>query len=198
MRVDKVVLKSVLSTLAAIGVLYAILIAVLCLVFPQTMMGFTYDMGMNAMSIFFADASYQRSQEAYYAAFATEVAISSNYDDKTEWYGQILLSHSGFDAYAATRVSSTEEAAIRDYRLYIQGQVCLAKYDLGKKDEAVDTAFSYLDGHFYEFNPVVALLVTYYGDADVKTEIADRLQSVTVLAEEQAYFDEILALALAN
>ena len=198
MRMDKVILKSALSTLAAIGVLYVVLIAVLCLVFPQTMMGVTYDMGMTDLSIFFADVSYNRSHEAYYAAFVTEVSISANYDDKTEWYGQTLLDHSGFDSYAATRVGSADGEKVEEYRTYIQGQVCLAKYDLGKQDEALDTAFGYLGGHFYEYNPVVALLVMR-ADAEMKAEIGERLKSVAVnSSEEQAYLDEMILLATTN
>ena len=90
MRIDRVIIRAALSTLAAIGVLFALLIAVMCLIFPQTMMQVTYDMGMDKLSVHFASVAYDRSGDAYYAAYATEVSIGANYDDTTEEFGEKL------------------------------------------------------------------------------------------------------------
>ena len=51
MSVDKVILRAALSTLAAILILFAFMILSLTYIFPSTMMGITYDLGMDGASI---------------------------------------------------------------------------------------------------------------------------------------------------
>ena len=75
MGVDKVILRAFLSTLAAFAILLLFMFAALTLVYPQTMMELTYSMGMESSSIHFAEQSYKRSNDVYYIAYATEVAI---------------------------------------------------------------------------------------------------------------------------
>ena len=78
MRVDKVIARAALSTVAAILLLCAMMIATLCLAFPQTVMKLTYDLGMDGASVKFATIAYERSENnVYYIAYATEVAIGA-------------------------------------------------------------------------------------------------------------------------
>ena len=47
MRTDRVILRSFLTTLLAIALLFGTMLLVLCFIFPASMMEITYDLGMN-------------------------------------------------------------------------------------------------------------------------------------------------------
>lgn len=196
MRVDKVIVKAALSTLAAIAVLCVFLIAVLCLVFPQTMMQITYDMGMDGASIHFASVAYDRSGETYYVGFATDVAIMANYDDDTEEYGEKLLLDDGFEEYAKSRI--TGDLTVEDFRRYIQGEVCIAKYDQGKKDAAVEKAFEYIGQSFpIDYNPAakVYLKALSAGDQTTVEKALIKMNALQVYDEEAVYLSSLINLA---
>ena len=75
MNIDKVILRVILNTLAAVAALFVFLFSTLIIFFPSTMMNFTYDMGMDAASISYARREYKRTDKIYYIARATETAI---------------------------------------------------------------------------------------------------------------------------
>jgi hypothetical protein len=130
-RLDKVIVKSVLSTLAAIGFLCLLLGSVLCVVFPQTMMGITHDMGMSGLSMHFAEVAYKRTDETYYVAFATQTAITKKDADKTEEFGEMFLTDEGFEKYAEQFVNdSANFDTVAEYRISIQNAVCAAEWSL--------------------------------------------------------------------
>ena len=95
MRVDKVILRAALSSLAAVATLIGIMIFALCYLFPATMMNLTYDMGMDNASITCAKRSYHRTDEIYYIAFATEVAIVAENDAQIADCGKRLVEDNG-------------------------------------------------------------------------------------------------------
>lgn len=201
MRVDKIILKAALSTLAAIGVLCVVLLATMCLLFPQTMMRVTYDMGMNSLSIHFASVSYDRSGEAYYAAFATEVSIGADYYDQTEYFGEKLIADDGFEVYCQSKNDSLPETVTMTYQQYIYGQVCLAKYNQGKTSEAVQRAFEYTGQAFPRNNPsaVVMIAAMSAGDTASVNAALTKMQAmktqITLSQTEGAYLAEMIALA---
>ena len=198
MRVDKVILKAALSTLAAIAILCVLLVLTMCFLFPQTMMEVTYGWGMNEASIYFASVSYNRSGEAHYAAFATEAAIGANYDSATEYYGELLLADDGFAAYAQRRDDALPEDATMTYCQYIQGQVCVAKYDQGKKTEAVDLAFEYVGQAFPKGNPAALVYLTALIAEDSATadQAYAKMQGLSslVTGEDATYLGELMSL----
>jgi hypothetical protein len=173
----------------------------MCFVFPQTMMQVTYDLGMNDASIHFASVSYDRSGETYYAAFATELSIAQDYDDKTEWFGEKLLADDGFAAYAQLRdeqVQQDSPEVTLTYRGYIESQICLAKYDQGKKTEALERAFLYLgEGTFPVSNPVASVYVRALskGDAQTANAFLARMQTLSVSGADRTYLDDLISLS---
>ena len=54
MSVDKVIIRTFLSTLAAIALLFGIMLLALVAFFPSTMMELTYNLGLDASSIRYA------------------------------------------------------------------------------------------------------------------------------------------------
>ena len=195
MRVDRVILRAAVSTLVSILALFAFMLGALCLFFPSTMMGVTYDLGMNAASVDFAKTAFDRSHQIYYVAFATEVAVETGDNARVEECGSLLIEQDGFQEYCTQR--DAEIQANISYKQYIYGQVSLAKYALQKTD-AVTTAFSGLtENTFPKNNAVVALLVTAIQNGDTQTVTAIQTQmnemANTLTGEDKAYFEEIMS-----
>ena len=190
MGVDKVIFRAFFSTLLAIVTLIAFMIGMLCLIFPSTMMELTYDLGMDKSSIHFAERAYERSDDVYYIAYATEVAIERESADKIVEDGDKFIADDRFSVYC------DEKGGI--YEQYIYGHVALAKYEKGEKTSAVATAFDAVKDGFPKNNAVVALTVKALRANDAETVLRIRAEMLkiaeSVTAADSAYFNEILAL----
>lgn len=197
MSVDKVILRAALSTLAAILVLFAFMIFSLAYIFPSTMMNITYDLGMDGASISCAKRAYGRADEVYYIGFATEIAILSENFEEIDDCGSTLIEHDAFSAYCENKNGELGSGVNGSYEQYVYGQVSIAKYRLGKKTDAVETAFEGVGSSFPKNNAVVALILTVNAENDGETlnriqtkmnEMADGLSG-----EDKTYFDELKA-----
>ncbi len=195
MRIDKVIMRSVFSTLLAIVILIALLFCLLCWVFPSTMMEFTYKMGMDGESMKYAMRAYNGTGAVEYVAFATETAIGTDQDSRIEEYGLQLIADDEFLMYCEKRNQKLDTANVT-YNQYVYAMVSLAQYRQAKTAEAIQTAFDALDEGFPKNNAVVGLLTTAIGkgDGDTVTSIKTRLQALTITGEaDQAYLAEVLA-----
>ena len=199
MEVDKVILRAVLSTLAAIAGLILFMILTLTFVFPSTMMKITYDLGMDSASVSNAKRAYSRTQDEYYIAFATEVAIGADDDEEIAECGDLFIADEQFSKYCAARTAELGDVE-GTYEQYVYGQVSVAKYRLGDKTGAVETAFAGLGESFPKNNAAVAVLLTALTAKDAQTvglmktkmnELRSKLSSET----EKTYFEEMFALA---
>ena len=139
---DKVILKAVLSTVLGIVLLCGILVAALVLVYPSTLMTLAYDVGMDGASAWCAGRAYNQFDNVYYIAYATEVSIGLGDAEKIDRYGSRVVADEKFGEYCA----QTDE-------------VCVAKYSQGKRQEAVDLAFSVNETGFPERNAAAAVLL---------------------------------------
>ncbi len=157
MRGDKIILKAVLSTLAAIVTLIVLLFSALAIFFPSTMMKFTYDLGMGDASLHFAQRAYERSDEIYFVAFATEVAIVEEDFKEIDAYGEKFIKDKKFNEFCQEKDESFN-AQTGSYRRYVYGQICVAKYKRGKAEKAVARAVELNGGTFVEGNPISAVL----------------------------------------
>ncbi len=187
MNVDKVILRAFLSTLAAIGALLVFIAVSLCAIFPSTMMGITYDLGMESASIHFAERAYKGSEDIYFIAYATEVAIQEGKTDKIVACGDRLIADEEFDGYCAQKGDS--------YAQLIYAQVSVGKYKQGAKDEAIALAYDSLNGGFPKYNPLVSVLVAAIEAKDTETvdKIRGKLLTIDVEGEEKSYLDQTLA-----
>ncbi len=167
MRVDKVILRAALSTLAAIAALFAIMMLALCFIFPATMMHLTYELGMDSASIHYANRAYAYTSEVYYAAFATETAIGAENYASVETCGEAFIADDEFNAYCQKR--NAEIASKGGYEQYVYGQVCVAKYRLGEKTEAIEKAFALVGEAFPENNAIAAVLLSALSNGDSET-----------------------------
>lgn len=198
MSVDKVILRAVLSTLAAIVLLFGFMFTVLVTVYPSTMMEFTYSLGMESSSIRHAERAYKRSDDIYYIAHATQTAIEIEDYEKIDDCGMKLIEDEDFADFCAEK-NNTNGKEAGDYEQYIYGQVCVAKYRCGEKQAAVEYAFSFTEeGEFPNNNAVVAVLITSLRAEDGETvdliEGKMNERAGTLSEGDKAYFDEILRL----
>ena len=192
MRVDKVILRAAFSTLAAIFVLFAFMIFALNFLYPSTMMEITYDLGMDSASISCARRAYNRDPAVEYIAFATEVAIGLGDNEEIERCGDLFIDNEEFGEYCREKNESLTGLS-STYEQYVYGQVCVAKYRLGKVESALNRAFDSVGNAFPKNNAMVALLVTALGanDGEMVERIKlnfDRLTNLS--ADDAAYLDE--------
>ena len=199
MGVDRVILRSFLSTLAAIVLLFAFMLVALIGLYPSTMMEITYDLGMDASSIRYAERAYDWSGDEYFMAYAMEVAIGSENMRKIESCGERLIEDDDFAAYYAKRNEKLPEDSMT-YDQYIYGQVCVAKYKNGKKEDAVNKAFEWTGTNsFPKNNAVIAVLYSALSgrDADTINLIKgkmEQMQTESLSQNEKAEFDRVFAL----
>lgn len=196
MGTDKIIRKAVFSTLAAIAVLFVFMVAMLVTFYPSTMMGLTYDLGMDSASVHFARRAYKGSGDIYYIAYATEVSIGMDDSDKIETCGEKFIADSEFEEYCAHKNEAINGEM--SYEQYIYGKVCVAKYEQGKTQDAVDSAFEWNGGEFTRNNATVAVLYTAMQSGDfetvalIKTEL-QALQTTPLNSSELTYLQSVLS-----
>lgn len=198
MRVDKVILRAALSTLAAIAALLAAMILALCFIFPSTMMRITYDLGMDGASILYAKRAYEYTSDVYFISFATEVAIGLEDYAQIETCGEELIADDDFNVHCAQKNASIESKG--GYEQYVFAQVCVAKYRQGEKTEAIEKAFALVDSGFPTNNAVAAVLLTALSSDDAQTantvkEKMNEMDASAFSPADKAYYDALLALA---
>ncbi len=180
MNVDKIIVRAVLSTLAAIGVLLVFMISALCLIYPSTMARMTYDFGMESSSIHFSERVYKTTHDVEYIAFATDVAIEDGNGKKIRSCGEKLIQDENFQTFCQGRAEKYEQ--------FIYSKVCQETYKQGDADEAIELAFSGLHGGFPEGNGVISLLMLSKASEDTQTvdSIVEKLRALSVEGEDSA------------
>ena len=202
MSVDKIILRAILSTLAAIALLLVTMLCALLLFFPSTMMGITYSLGMENSSIRNAERAYERNGNIYYIARATQTAIEIEDYKKINSCGIQLVEDSEFTSYCEKKKEQQQEKYeenIGDYEHYIYGQICVAKYNLGEKQDAVNCAFSWTpENVFPKNNAIIVVLLTSFWAEDnetvdlIKGKMNERLGNLS--EADRAYCDQLLGL----
>lgn len=185
MSVEKIILRSFLSTLAAIVMLFVFMVGMLVAVYPETMMNVSYDMGMEKASVWFAERAYKRHDKVETIAFATTVAIEENMYGKIVVCGEKLIADEEFADYCKAKDEANAEKygdqtvngvlitdILGSYDQYVYAQITIAQYKNGDKDGAVTRAVELTEG-FSRNNAVACLLME--ADSDGDTALVDRL-----------------------
>ena len=200
MRVDKVIVKAFISTLSAIVLLFAFMFGSLALAFPSTMMQLSYDFGQDASSIRYAQRAYNWFEDTYYMAYAMEVAIGSDNQEMIEHCGEIVVEDEEyFTQYCAEKQAGLPASVTVRYEDYLYGKIAVAKYEQGKKEEAVVYAFDTLNGGFPRDNAAVAVFYAAARNNDQATVDMmkgkmEEQQVSTFADEDKAEFDKMLGL----
>ena len=140
-RIDKMIARAAVSTLAAISILIAVLFGILALAFPQTMMDLTYSLGMDKACVNYALTSYARFDAIEYIAKGADTALAARMYDKADECLEYLVADEDFDQFCAKKnVDVAGSLSEADYRGYYLRQLCVAKYHAGKTTAAIDRA----------------------------------------------------------
>ena len=183
MRIDKVILKTVLSTLLAIFVLCGVTVTALAFLYPSTMMELSYNVGLDDASAWFAHRAYNQLDNVFYIGYATQVAIGRDDPEAIEKYG---------DKFSAERDKASEVEG--SYAQYIYGKLYSSKYKLGKKTEAVEGAFAVNKEAFPKSNAVAAVLfasiLNGQGDKPTMELILEKMRALKAEQTQTQTFSE--------
>lgn len=213
MSVEKIILRSFLSTLLAIVTLLVFMAGMLVAVYPETMMNISYDMGMEKASIWFAERAYKRHDKIDTIAFATTIAIEENMYAKVIVCGEKLIADEEFAQYCEQKDLANEEKygedtidgikivdILGEYDQYVYAQISVAQYKTGDKDGAVEKAVALTEG-FPRNNAIACLLMEAGSNKDdvYVDKLLDVMNSIQMdssswAEKDQAYFDEIQSL----
>lgn len=187
MELDAVIKKTILTTLAAVGALLLFIVIGLWALFPSTSMELAYDMGMESSCIRFAERAYKGSDDVYFIAYATEVAIEDENEGKIISCGEKFIKDEEFETYCALKGEN--------YKQFIYGRVCVSKYQAGQKEDAVALACQSLRGAFPKGNALVAVLLTSLKENDSATVdvIKTKLNTISVEGADKEYLQETLS-----
>lgn len=197
MDIKKVFARAAGSTIAAIVILLSVMLLALSFLFPYTMMEMTYKLGMDRASYRNAKRAYAMyGKDVYYIAYATEVAIGMDDEKRINESGEKLIADEEFSAYCEKRDGET--ASEGGYKQYVYSQLCLAKYELGKKGEAVEKAFALLAGAFPTNNALAALgmRALIEGDKETATAVQTKMNEIDTAAlsdVDEAFYGKISA-----
>lgn len=157
MKLDKVIVRTIVNTLCAIAILCVSSVLFASLVFPSTMMGISYKLGNDSGAMKYAYTSYTRTNEVVYIAYATEVAFGVDDDEDIVRYGESFVADENFSEYCA-QVDLNSGTAQGAYRQYVYGRLVVSEYSLGEKDKAFSYAVEAIGDKFVKNNALVALL----------------------------------------
>ena len=202
MRADRVIVRTIFTTFLSVVMLFGAMLLMLYLLFPGTLMGITYDLGMERSSMNNARRAYNRTNDVYYIATAFETATEIEDLARVEEYGQLLIKDNEFATYCEHRNSKIDKDEVSiTYEHYVYGQVVMAKYSNGKTGDAIDTAFWSVDSGFPKNNAMVILYLTALktGDAQTFETVKAKMDSIYATMEDgnadKAYLEDLLALA---
>ncbi len=187
MRLDKVVLRAMLSTIASIAILFVIFIVFSLFFFPVTLMNLSYNLGMDNSAQYYANRAYRMSDQIEYAVFAFDIAVNQNDDEEIVKYGEKVASDDEFDEYCILRDEEMKEAyspeilaELPPYRQYVKGNLYAAMYREGDKQSALDGAFLELENECPRGNAVLKVLLSAIGEND-----QDSLRQILLFLQEK-------------
>ena len=205
MRMDKVILRAVLSTLAAIALLVAIMIASCVCFFPSTLMHLTYNLGMEKSAMRYAERAYKLDGGVYYLSCAFEIAVGELDYSAVEKYGEKMIEKGeSFEKFCAQK-DEESVGVVGSYEQYVYGHTFSARFRNGEKQSAIDSAFAVVEDSFPVNNAVMKVLLAVLRSGDIESATVMRDRMTELRAIEQAsgsygeddfsYLDEMIALA---
>ena len=185
MKLDRVIIRTIVNTLCAISVLCAMLALTASLVFPSTMMGISYKLGNDSGAMKYAHTAYSRTGEVAYIAYATDVAFVIDADEDIVRYGEEFVADDQFLEYCE-ETDRAKGLASGEYYKYVYGRLSVSIYRLGDKQKAYDCAIGSLGEDFARNNALVALFVESMvkGDGETAEKIASKLTELLPALEE--------------
>lgn len=194
-------LKNIVSSTAfktIIIVIMALIVAFTAasLAIPQHMASMFENMGAYSFATGYASLAYKYKDTAGNLARCVDDSILAEDDDNVINFGDKLVSHADFAAYAKTR---TEESGL-DYYHFVYSYVACAKYTRGEKDNAFQTATESMQNvlDFPENNAFAALAIKAAENSD--KEFAEKIYlkilelDLQPTEEQTSYYGTVLTI----
>ena len=186
---DKVILRAILSTLAAIGVLIALLALTCAFLFPSTLMTISYNLGMEKSAVRYAERAYKQDGGAYYLACAFEISVGEETYSDVEKFGRKLIQNKEFDEYCSRMDEEAAQTVTGSYAQYVYGNTYAAAYRNAKtpseKQQAIDEAFACVNSGFPRNNAVFKMVIVVLRSQDA-TATEYTLEKMLALQTEKA------------
>ena len=195
MKLDKVIIRTIVNTLCAIAILCVSAVLFASFIFPSTMMSISYKLGNDSGAMKYAYSSYARTKEVAYIAYATEVAFGVDNDEDIVRYGEEFVKDEDFNEYCA-EVDLRSGTAQGAYRQYVYGRLVVSEYSIGEKDKAFSYAEEAIGNKFVKNNAMVALLfeAMVEGDGATVQKVINKMRdlSATLDGEDAEYLTSLL------
>lgn len=195
MKLDKVIVRTIVNTLCAIAILCVSAVLFASFIFPSTMMSISYKLGNDSGAMKYAYSSYDRTKEVVYIAYATEVAFGVDSDEDIVRYGEEFVKDKDFEGYCA-EIDLRSGTAQGTYRQYVYGRLVVSEYSVGEKDKAFSYAEEAIGDKFVKNNAMVALLfeAMVEGDGVIVQKVVNKMRdlSATLEGEDAAYLTSLL------
>ena len=173
MRLDKVIIRAILSTLAAIGVLLLVMILSCVFFFPSTLMHISYDMGMERSAVRYAERAYKLDGGVEHMAFAFEIVVDDKDYKKVEKFGKKMIADDEFEEFCESEdVKNADNGyLVGTYAQYVYGNTYAAQYRNGEKEKALENAYA-VSRDFAPGNAVARILIAALQKEDYATATA--------------------------
>ena len=193
---QKLIVKTALITFAsAIGAL--ILFALVCMLFfPSAVSDAAYNMGMDNISVTFAERAYKNGgDEKSLKTLVDRAAQAENYTAVVT-YAQIFVD-SDYFAQAVESEDSNIGQTSGSYYGYITGHLAVAYYNMGDKDAALQTIAEHSgEGKYVRYNAAEYLIleVISKNDKDFATVLMGELLSLELEGDEATLLAEDISM----
>lgn len=196
MQLDKVILRAIGSTLAAIGILLLVMLLSCSFFFPSTLMNVACNLGMESVAVHYAERAYKLDDGAEYMAYAFSVSVENGNYKKVEKYGKKLIDNDEFEEYCALQDEEQSEYYVGSYAQYVYGNTYAAQYRNGDKVGAIENAKAKTIS-FEKGNALARILIASLQAEDLETArtIYEELTLRWQTDGDNAYLAEMIALA---
>ncbi len=188
----KVILKTAIKTIFVVAVLALVAFAIASLGFPSSMADFCEKSGNYSLATGYASLSYTYSGDVNDLNRCFLDSVYAENDNNIVKFGEKLISDEKFaevcENNSKTYITSNGTKIEVDYKQYVNGNVALAKYRKGNKEEALSVATAAMDGVAgFPVNNALAVLslqVIQSGDKDTADKLLTEIDKHQDLESE--------------
>lgn len=135
-KAERIIFKTALRTLAVLVLVTMLAFCVLSIAWPGAMAKAFGQMGADGIASRYAMLSYQHTGKGSDLMAATEYAIFSENDRLIIEAGDVFIEHESFEDFC-----KSESTPSFQYREYVYRRLAVARYRLGRGDDALALAF---------------------------------------------------------
>ncbi len=186
----KIIIKTALKTLLIVLVAAVLAFAVASLGFPRSMASFCEKCGNYSMSAAYYSLSFSYTGDIDDLARTVSNNVEAENHANTSSFGDKLISNSNFNGYCEDK---SKDLGL-DYRQYICGKICIAKYEADGIDSALSCAVEamrHVEG-FPRGNALMQLIlkVNTKRDKNGGEKLLTEVEKIVPLEQQTEYYEQ--------